>query len=355
MRILTIICLLCFSLSSGAQHNNNPIANFNSDSYWQKTRLIHHLPAYAITNNDTPMVVISNRKLTDDSIRYMSESRCESGVLYFFVFTHNGIWNVLPVPSLEVAIQYMPDKNRDWVAYTEGMGKLFTTDLNRGLSLAAQYDVNVIMFDYPSITTTKKSLGNYFFAMGNAHKAYRYFLPAIGTIKDLQTAGKMGTGKLTLFYHSMGNHVARGIVKHHKLDAINDVVWVDNLVLNAPCVPRRGHKRWINQIKFAKRIYINYNNNDFTLGGAYLVSKKLQLGHRPIRNISHEANVNYINFNTLCGQGHSNFLTLTGVQVCKPRSRDLYSAQLHGNDVNVHDTTLFTQSHFKHIGWELKP
>lgn len=354
MRTLVIIALALLCLTSTAQPNN-PIANFNSDAYWQKTRLINHLPSYSISDNDTPMVVISNRKYTNDTLRYLSENRSPKGLLYFFTFIRDGIWYVMPTPTLEDAINYMPDKNRDWVAYTEGMGKLFTTDLYRGFSMSGQYGVNVIMFDYPSITTTKKSIGNYFFAIGNARHAYQYFAPAVTQIKQLRDAGKMGKGRLTLFYHSMGNHAIRGMVKHQKIETINDTTWVDNVVLNAPCVQRRGHKRWINKIMFARSIYINYNNNDFTLGGAYLMSKKLQLGHRPIRNISRRNNITYINFNMLCGQGHSNFLTLSGVQTCKPGCIAYYNTILHGKAVNVHDSSLFTQSHFKKIGWELKP
>jgi hypothetical protein len=348
--IIALLVLLPFTL---AAQNNNPIANFNSEAYWQKTRLITHLPAYAITTNDTAMLVVSNRKLTQDTLRYISESRAESGLLYFFVFTHDGTWNVLPVESIEKGIACMPDKNRDWVLYTEGMGKLFTTDLYRGLSMAGQYKVNVIMLDYPSITTTKGRLGNYFFAIGNARKTYKYFAPAFEEVKKLRAQQKMGSGKLSAFYHSMGNHLARGMVIHHKLDAINDIVWVDNLILNAPCVQRRGHKKWINKILYAKHIYINYNNDDFTLGGAYLMSKKMQLGQRPVRNISNKAV--YINFNGLCEQNHSNFLTIKGIQVCKPGSMAYYNTILHGDTVNVHDAGMFKPSHFKHIGWELVP
>ena len=351
MRNLVITILLLIPMAVMAQPNN-PIANFNSDSYWQKSRLINHLPP-GISNANNPMVVVSNRKYTGDSLRYLSENRSEKGLLYFFVFTHDNIWNVLPAASLEAAINYMPDKNRDWVAYTEGMGKLFTTDLYRGLSMTAQYNVNVIMFDYPSITTTKGSIGNYFFAIGNARHAHQYFAPALAQIKQLRKENKMGNGKLTLLYHSMGNHVIRGMVKHHEINAVNDTTWVDNIVLNAPCVQRRGHKHWVDKIMFAKNIYINYNNDDFTLGGAYLMSKKLQLGHRPIRNISRKPNVTYINFNKLCGQGHSNFLTLSGIQVCKPGCIEYYKIILHGDTVNVHNSAMFTQSHFKKIGWEL--
>ncbi len=297
MHRLIIIFFALIPFIAKAQ-SNNPIGDFNGEAFWQKVKLTQHLPARALTANDTVMVVVSNRKeAKEDKLRYMSESCDENSLHYFFVFTDRGIWHVLPTESLERAISLMPDKNRDWVLYTEGMGKLFTTDIFRGLMVAGQYNVNVIMFDYPSITTTKKSFGNYFFAIGNARKAYKYFTPALVQVKQLRAANKMGNGKLSMFYHSMGNHVARQIVKKHKLNAINDIVWVDNLVLNAPCVPRRGHKKWINKIHYAKAIYINYNQYDFTLGGAYLASKKLQLGHKPVRNISD--NAVYVNFNTI--------------------------------------------------------
>lgn len=355
MQRLIAILLTLLPLVTVAQRKpgNNPIGHFNDEAYWQKCAAVKHLPASPITAADTAIVVVSNRKPSTNPLRYTSEERDGTALYYYFVFSRNGKWNVLQVESLEKAIGYMPDKSRDWVMYVEGMGKLFTTDLYRGMSMAGQYNVNVIMFDYPSITTTKKSLGNYFFAIGNARKAYQDFIPAFERIKELHSTKNMGEGKVTMFYHSMGNHVIRQTVKHKKLEKINGSVWVDNIILNAPCVPRRGHKKWIDKISFAKAIYVNYNNEDFTLGGAYLMSKKLQLGHKPIRNISKK--VTYVNFNTLCGKGHSNFLTLGGVQVCKPKAFDYYKTILHGNTVNVHDTSLFKPSEFKHIGYELLP
>lgn len=353
MRYLIFFAIAVIPWLAYGQQPPNPIGNFNTPAAWQKARQIKQMPAISLTAKDTALVVISNRIPANDTLRYMSEHRDEKALHYFFVFTRNGDWNVLPTQTLEEAIKYMPDKNKDWVLYTEGMGKLFTSDLQRAIAVAGQYDVNVMLFDYPSITTTKKSLGNYFFAIGNARHAYLDFAPAFAHVKQLREDKKMGNGKLSMFFHSMGNHVMRQTVKHGKLEAINNTVWVDNLIFNAPCVPRRGHKRWINRIDFAKHIYINYNNNDFTLGGAYLVSKKIQLGQKPVRNISKKAT--YINFNTLVDKGHSNFLSIPGREPIKPAALHYYNIVLHGDAINEKDTKHYSVSQFKNIGLDLLP
>lgn len=351
MRYLFFLPFFLLSLVSMAQPN--PIGDFNSEAAWIHAPRISEMPAHKLSATDTCLIVISNRKTSTDSLRYMSEERDGKKLHYFFVFTHDGKWNVLPVNSIEEALKYVPDINNDWLLYTEGMGKLFTSDLARGLTVAGQYKLNVILFDYPSISTSKKQLGNYFFAIGNARTAYLDFADAFKNVMQLRTEKKMGTGKLTMLYHSMGNHVIRQLVKHHMLAPINDKIWVDNLVLNAPCVPRRGHKKWINKIAFAKRIYVNYNNNDFTLGGAYLASKKIQLGQKPVRNISNK--VIYVNFNTLVDRGHSNFLSIPGREPAKPAAIRYYNTILHGDATDMKNEKQFAVSRFKKIGWELLP
>lgn len=348
-----LAALLLILLPVIARSQGNPIGHFNDETYWQKCPLVKHLPASPVKASDTAIVVVSNRKTSTDALRYMSEERDGMVLHYYFVFSRNGNWNVLEVESLEKAIQYIPDKSRNWVMYTEGMGKLFTSDIYRGMSMAGQYGVNVILFDYPSITTTKKSLGNYFFAIGNARTAYKDFTPAFEEVKRLKEAGKLGTGNISMFYHSMGNHVIRQMVKHDKINKLNSSVWVNNIILNAPCVPRRGHKKWLDKISFAKNIYVNYNQDDLTLQMAYLASKKIQLGNKPVRNISKR--VQYINFNTLCGKGHSNFLSLAGREPAKEAALHYYNTVLQGNTLNLQNEKQFGVSTFKKIGWELLP
>ncbi|HRO42441.1 MAG TPA: hypothetical protein PL009_06380, partial [Flavipsychrobacter sp.] len=214
-------------------------------------------------------------------------------------------------------------------------------------------DVNVILLDYPSITAKRKRTGNYFFAKKNASMAYIDFVPVMDSIRMLQEAKMLGNSGVNLFFHSMGNIVMRQIIKKRKLDCLNSSQWVNNIILNAPCIPQHGHKKLLDQINFAKRIYINYNPGDYTLGGAYLMSKRYQLGKQVQKPLS-EKTV-YINFNKLVGEGHSNFLDFHNRKSIPEAAKKHYNKLLHGERLDVDDTSVYQISEHKGIGYDIVP
>jgi hypothetical protein len=325
---------------------------FNTPEFWQKLKLEKN-SAIPPPHPDTAIIVVSNRATQNEKLRFMSEVRDGMLVRYFYVYAQNQVWHVLPVANLESAIQHMPEKNRNWVVYTEGMGKIFTTDLYRAMILAGQYKVNVILMDYPSITTTKSKLGNYYFALENARKAYEDFVPVFAKIKQLRAERKMGSGKLSLFFHSMGNNVVTETVKSGELKKLNDLVWVDNLILNAPCVNQTGHVELVNKISFAKHIYIHYNPEDKVLKGAHFLSGHRQLGEKVDEPIVKKAR--YINFNILTGEGHSNFLSLIGRDPATQSAIRHYNTLLQGDTVNLNDFDKYKPTAYKNIGWDILP
>jgi len=322
----------------------------NTESFWKNIVFyndLHALPAQA----DSVIVVASNRLPFAHKARFMSEERDEQALHYFVACIKNGQWLVGTAPSLQAAIATLKDKDKDWVIYTEGYGKIFTTGLYRGFSLASQHQVNVLYLDYPSYKTTKGMLGNYHFALDNARQAGTDFAPVLRQVKQLRDEHKMGDGRLTLFFHSMGNNLIREIVKNNFLQPLNDKVWVDNLVLNAACVPEKDHAQWIDQITFAKRLYINYNPGDYTLGGAKLLSLSRQLGEGARGDRSSQAV--YVNFNQLCGRNHSNFIKLMSHYGAHPMALAYYRALFHGKRVNIEDPASFIQSPYRKLGYSL--
>ncbi|MCD6064273.1 MAG: alpha/beta hydrolase [Flavipsychrobacter sp.] len=325
---------------------------FNTPEFWSKLKVETKLESSYI-KPDTAIVVVSNRATQNDTLRFMSEERDGKQLRYYYVYARNGKWHVLQVRSLDEAIQLIPDRNRNWVVYTEGMGKLFTTDIYRGLSLAGQYGVNVILLDYPSITTTKSLMGNYFFAISNARVAYQDFLPVFAEIKQMKINRKLGTGKLSLFFHSMGNNVLTGIVSNGKLSILNDAVWVDNLIMNAPCVNQAGHADILSKIAFARHLYIHYNPEDKTLKGAHVMSGHRQLGEKVDDPIYKYAR--YINFHTLVDEGHSNFLSLIGRRSAAPAALRHYSTLLNGDTVQLNNANWYRRTAYKNIGWDILP
>ena len=123
------------------------------------------------------------------------------------------------------------------------------------------------------------------------------------------------------------------------------------IFLNAPCVPQRHHKQWLDQIHFAQHIYVHYNPKDHVLAGAHLISLTRQLGEKLHRPLSSRAM--YINFNTIAGKNHSNFLVLLQHPVPPQAALDYYYVLLHGNAVEISDTTFFRPSVYKSIGADL--
>ena len=207
--------------------------SFNTEEWWNRLAYEEQATISDLSAIDTSIVVVSNRYKTEDKLRFMSEERGDGALLYFFVYAYQGQWHILKKNNLQAAIELVPNKNKDWVVYTEGMGKIFTSELNRGMMMSSQYDVNVIMLDYPSITTTKNNLGNYLFSIKNARYAYHDHVPVLEQIKRMKSEGQLGNGKLSLFFHSMGNYLLRQTVKNKALHKINDSKWADNIKLNS--------------------------------------------------------------------------------------------------------------------------
>lgn len=349
MRTIYILILLLLTCNGYSQTYQD---SFNDTAWWQRLKYEEQTSITNFSFADTTIVVATNRFHTRDPLRFMSEERGNGELLYYFVYAHEGQWHILKVKDLETAVSLMPDKTRSWVVYTEGMGKIFTSELNRGMMMSSQYDVNVLMLDYPSITTTKKIFGNYFFSLINARNNYKDYAPVLEKIKRLKLSGEMGSGNLTLFFHSMGNYLARQTVKKKKLAPINDTVWTSNIILNAACVPQHGHAKWMNKIKFADDIYVNYNPEDMTLKWPEIINKKRQLGRRIGKSTHYK--VHYVNFNNLVGDGHSYFLTLQGRQPVNKTVWEYYNVTLHGNNVKL-EAPRYTKSSYKGIGYDILP
>lgn len=344
--------LLCFATTCRA--DNDFFTHFDTDDFWHKLVLEPAGTVPQLTPADTIITVASTRRLQPGNLRFIAEEREEGALRYFLVYAQGGKWHILPQPALRNVVDALPNKNKDWVVYAEGMGKLFTTDIDRGMRLAGQYGVNVLLLDYPSIHSHYGAIKNYRFAYRNSKEVYKDFVPVLDTFRHLREAEVAGSGHLSLFFHSMGCNVMREIVQQHLLFLFNThtAPWVDNLILNSACVPRHGSKQWIEQINFAKRIYVNYNNEDGVLKWARLAAFHQVLGEHPKHPA---ANAVFINFHTLSGQNHSNFLSLYGRLPMQAEAQAHYQALFHGGAVDVQDGGRYRRSVYRKIGWDILP
>ncbi len=333
-----------------AKGKENYYTRFNSDSFWHRLVIDNGQTPLHLSPTDTAIIVASNRATGKTALRFMSELRCDSPARFFLVYTKGAAWHVRACPALRTAVSAMPQRNSDWVVYAEGMGKIFTTDIDRGIAMSNQYGVNVLMLDYPSIRSDYKALRNYLFVLRNARSAYTDFAPVLDSFRKLRTEGSAGSGRLTLFFHSMGNHIIRRIAQTRLVKHFNDTVWVDNLVLNAPCVASVGSTEWIDRIRFARRVYVHYNPHDATLKWPRLLSLHAILGERPELPLSRRAA--YISFNQLCGDGHSNFLSRYS-RCAAEGAAEHYKKLLHGQPAPLSDGHIYGLQ-ADGIGWYLK-
>lgn len=341
-RLSWIIFIALLPIFSAAKSNITD--SMNTELFWKnivfrdyKAERAGH-KKIALPKADTMFIVASNRQTRFGETRFMGEERGTDHLNYFLVFLKNGKWHVWHT-SLRTAMNVMQPNNRDWVVYTEGFGKIFTTGIYRGLNMTAQYGVNVIYLDYPSFNTSKRMMGNYYFAMDNAKQSGDDFAPLLDTLKTFHDEGRMGAGHITLFFHSMGNNMIREMVRNNRIDGINDSKWIDNLVLNSACVPQKNHREWVDEIRFASRIYINYNPKDATLSGANFMSLKKQLGQRQKEQRSGRAI--YVNFDALCNRNHSNFMHMIAHKPVVPAAANYYATLFHGDYVTLDNGKCF--------------
>lgn len=302
MKRLVTLLLLALSFTANAQ-----LSFYNSDAYWSNFCLKNSCAEPSV--NDTCLVFVSNRHLHKDSLRFVDEYVDTAGIKYFFLQRREGKWNVYQAPSLQEAMELLPEK-RDIVVYAEGMGKIFTSNVERALLMRSQYHVNVVMFDYSSINSTYKASKNFSFARRNARLSAAHYFQLLKTLQQARKSDEYWVQhvKISTFYHSMGNIIMRELMKHQPYQELNETPFIDNLVLNAACVPARGHKEWVENIKFAKKVYIHYSRTDWQLKGAHVLTMATQLGEKvgPVR--SRATNATYVNFHEQGEWQHSYFL-----------------------------------------------
>lgn len=277
--------------------------SLETDDHWRTFRL----QAKPSVTGDSCLVFVSNRYIHKDSLRFVDEHLDTASLKYFVLDKRDGRWNVYQAGCLDEAMRYLP-RRKDIVVYAEGMGKTFTGNVYRAQLMSRQYDVNVVMFDYASINTTYKPSKNFRYARANAAASAGQYLSLLKELREarLQQAPWIAGVKVTAFYHSMGNIILEKMMQQHDVDAVNDTAFIDNLVLNAACVPQKGHAAWVERIRFAQHIYVHYNRTDLQLKGAHLLTMRRQLGEKISRRRA--SNALYVNFHELVGWQHSYFM-----------------------------------------------
>ncbi len=333
--VALLLCLLCYHQSKAQE-----LEVYNSDSFWSKLTVHHELSksiAQKMMTADTVIALVSNRIIDTSKIKFAAEKSNKDQALRFAIaFVYDKKWHLVFYNQLSEILRFLPD-NKSLVVYTEGYGKVFTTGLYRAFAMQSQYkDVNVLYLDYPSLDTHKNRLGNWNFVNREAQKAGLCFLPVLDSLRLYQSQNNKFRS-VNLFYHSMGNLALMSMMRQHLSTDFKDSIWIDNLILNAPCVPVKKANKWMSNIALAKQTIVHYNPEDKVLKGAPLISRNTKMGRYPFSTHTNHSML-FVNFNTLVKEQHSYFLDLPNRFALSPTIKNYFQFVLNGHNISAQDT-----------------
>jgi hypothetical protein len=298
-----------------------------NESLWDKIDL--EPPGTIVTQSDTMITMATTRQYEPTGHKkFLDRFHQSDTIQYLLVVKLSGRWKLYRMNSLEESFQYLK-KDKDIVFYVEGMGKTFTTNLYRAAGLATQYNVNVVIFDYPSADPRKSKIRNFYFSKNNSLQATPLYLRFLLTIQKEQEQHKSWiTGHhITLFHHSMGNRMVKRLAVEHMTDSLNDLK-ISRLILNAACVEEKKHAEWLSKLTFASQVWINYNRADLHLKAAQLLTHRRQLGRTP--NQTERPSLYYKDLHPYMGSRHSLFLNRPDGYLIPTPLHTYYNNLFHG-------------------------
>lgn len=323
MKGLYLIVFLLICLPAFPQSTNAFSAGYTGCD-WSRMALDKN---YAFTKEDTCLFVVSTRHYNDSLKEFLDYDYDATGTLkYFAVYFQGGRWTAVPYPSLE-ALLSLKAEFKDFVVFTEGLGKTFTSGIDRATRLRRIYNIDELFFDWPTQRPYMKSGKNFrttYRVSREVAKPYAHFLKEFQSYKETHRSKFKTT---TLMFHSMGNLVLMYDLKNDLLKNIRPGL-ADNVILNAACVPQRKHAKWLGKLSFSKNTFVTINNRDRNLNGARFAMLTRILGAKVKKPFV--PGVHYVDFSEVLEREH-NYYLIKNLLEKKPYLRKFYADIFAGN------------------------
>jgi hypothetical protein len=291
---------LIFSVITRGQHSGYTFLS------WENISLLEG-PAVP---SDTNIILITNRKFdphSKDKAYFGNEIDPEGKLRYLVASCNNNKWTISLKETLEEAIS-LTKVSRDYLFFIHGDGQTLPDVLDRCIRIERLYAINVIAFDWPSKIPDFSRMRNFYNSKRNAKRSVTALEESLIEFGNYisQNGKNHDIIHSTLFVHSLGNFIIKKFVDNST--AISAKTKFDNILLNAPAVKQKKHRKWVEKLNFQKKIYITSNKKDRTLYGAHLITFRRQLGERLRKPLA--KNAIYINFLNLVGKRHNYYLDL---------------------------------------------
>jgi len=315
---LTLLTLFLFLQITLLSQKNSKFGVPYSYCNWTNTSLNKN---YNPTENDTCLFVISTRNYNDTLKEFVDYDYDTTGTLkYFAVYFNHNKWIAVPYNSLKELLN-IKKEFMNLVVFTEGLGKTFTSGIDRATQLMRLYNVDEIFFDWPTEKPYLKPGKNIKTTCIEAPKIAKPFAAFIEDFQNYKAEHSEKFKTTTLLNHSMGNLLLMYDLQNDYLKNIHSNLF-DNVIVNAACVNQKNHKIWLDKLSFSNKIYLTINDKDRNLRGARILFKARQLGESPQPEFC--KNVTYVDFSEVLGIEHNYFLMQT-VLIQKPYLKQFYA------------------------------
>ena len=301
MRQILFLLFICFYLSNFSQIGSKFRTPF-SYCQWSNTRLNKQ---YTPNDQDTCLLVVSTRNYNETEQKFVDYDYDTTGQLkYFAVYFNHNQWIVVPKKSLTELLD-LKSSYKNMVVFTEGLGKTFTSGIDRATQMMRLYDIDELFFDWPTerpYISSGKNIKKTCQIAPLIAQPYAKFIKEFEAYKNTHTE-KFKT--ITLLNHSMGNLLLMYDLQNDLLKSTSNNLF-DNVILNAACVNQKDHKSWLDKLSFSKNIYLTINDKDRNLRGARILFKARQLGESPQPEFCKQ--VHYVDFSKYLTIEHNYFL-----------------------------------------------
>lgn len=289
---------------------------------------------YAISQAQGKILIISTRNFTNPETLELEKGVHPANKRFFFIAGILGDSTIITnYSTLEEAMNYL-DNDKNMLVYVNGYNKTFEGTVSGGQKLSERYGVNMLMFDWP---TDEKPIR---ITAKNARKVSNNLAVSLNEIDSLSQID-FPESSLSLVFHSMGNHVARHLVKSGNVEMLeNDAI--DNIILNAAAVKSYDHNAWVERLKHKKKVYIVMNKQDYVLRGASIFRGVRQLGNVALGE--NAQNAEYVDFSNLAEKEHSYYLGQTTVEKTNPGLYNFYNTVFHGNQFEKSEQVLLVSN-----------
>lgn len=208
------------------------------------------------------------------------------------------------LPSKDVFKKFrklLINKKKNCVFYVHGYNTNFQESLTQGWALQKRYGIGIVLFSWASnpggfIESEYQKAKE---IAVESSRALDMTLEKLGRYMREGADVDCGGMSLNLLIHSLGNYLFEKFVKSPLFAGETRIF--TNLILHQADVASEGHEVWLNKLRYARRVYVTLNEEDWPLWISQGYNDASRLGNTATNLISNRAK--YFDFTDADGIG----------------------------------------------------